>query len=67
MTRPCMNPASFLFPERDEPMVSSRDNGRPLTAQKKPRPRGWDQPVKVLNRDWTPPKFIGHGDDDGDE
>ena len=47
--QPCMNPASVIWPERDEPATSSRDNGRPLVAQTKRRPRDWDQPVIILN------------------
>jgi hypothetical protein len=66
-----MNPAGTLFEERDEPMVEqrygTRHNGRPLVAQTKPRPRDWDKPVTILNKDWKPAKFLGWGDNDGDD
>ncbi len=55
--RPCLNPASVLYPERDEPGTDcpeaprshGREDWRPMMVQTKRRPRGWDAPVIILN------------------
>ena len=54
--RPCMNPASTIWPERDEPFDAgetirrpdSRDNGRPLAAQETRRARERDREVEIV-------------------
>jgi len=54
--RPCMNPASTIWPERDEPFDAgeticrpgSRDNGRPLAAQETRRARERDREIEIV-------------------
>ena len=64
LARPCMNPASILFPERDEPMADATELRTIPYHNMTPRKK--EEPVTILNRDWRP-TFLGWGADDGDD
>lgn len=64
MTRSCMNPASVLFPERDEPMADATElRNIPYHNM---TPRKTERSITILNKDWKPVTFLGWGEDDGD-